>query len=770
MTDALPIDEHLDAIVALVRSHRRLVLVAPPGAGKTTRVPAALTVDGPVLVLQPRRVAARSLARRIASERGWSLGNEVGWQVRSERRFGPSTRLLVATEGILTARLVADPLLSGFTTVVLDEFHERSVHADLGLALVREAAAARPELRIVVMSATFDPDPVAAYLAGAPVIRVEGRPHDVAIRHAPGTPARQAIVEAFAAGSGHLLAFLAGAPEIRRLAVELRPHLPPEAAIFPLHGSLDAAAQDAALAASPGRKVILATNLAETSITVEGVTDVVDSGLQKVLRYDPASGLDRLETERISEASAVQRAGRAGRTGPGRATRLWDPRDHLRDRREPEIARIDLAGPFLQVTAWGGDPLRFPWLEPPQADRAEAAMELLRALGAVEAGRVTALGRRMARLPLHPRLARLLIAAGGGREAAAACAILSNRWRPEAVDTTSPSDLLAASDRIAEAPPSVRREAEELAALARGSAAGGTEPLLRAIFDAYPDRLARRREPGAPSLLFASGRGGMLARESSVRDAEFLVAVDVAASGLADKPDALVRAASAVDPGWIVPTARAIEHALDAASGTVRAREVRRVGAIVLESRPAEVDPAAAEAILAAALAERGLSEEDEAVVRRLRFAGLPFDLAAAIRSACAGRRTLPELDLPRRLPRSVARDLDRLAPETLPLPSGRSARLEYRDDGSVAAAVKLQELFGLAETPRVGARGEPVLLLLLAPNGRPVQTTRDLRSFWDRTYPEVRRELRGRYPRHPWPDDPWSAPPTHRAKRRRED
>jgi ATP-dependent helicase HrpB len=351
----LPIDEHLASIVDATRDRRVAVVVAPPGAGKTTRVPPALLALGRVVLLQPRRVAARSIARRIALESGSDLGREVGWQVRFDRRFGADTRLLVATEGVLTARLRDDPLLEDFDVVVLDEFHERTVHADLALAFVRQALAARDDLRVVVMSATLDAGAVASFLDGAPVVEAHGSPHDVAIEYAPSLSVGEAVRRVLSRAGGNVLCFLPGAPEIRRVEAELRGMaLPTTCRILPLHGALDADSQDAALAPSVERKVILATNIAETSLTVEGTTDVIDTGLQKVMRCDPASGLDRLETERVSLDAASRRAGRAGRTGPGRVLRLWDPREELRKSREAEISRVDLAGPALDVLAWGG--------------------------------------------------------------------------------------------------------------------------------------------------------------------------------------------------------------------------------------------------------------------------------------------------------------------------------------------------------------------------------------------------------------------------------
>jgi ATP-dependent helicase HrpB len=426
MLAPLPIDGDVPRVVELLRTHRGAVLVAPPGAGKTTRVPPALAAEGPVLLLQPRRVAARSVAHRIAGEQGWRVGQEVGWQVRFEREFSARTRLLVATEGILTARLQSDPLLSGFRTVVLDEFHERSVHADLAIAFLREVREARDDLRVLVMSATLEAAAVADFLGGVPVVELAGRPHHVEVSHAPGLSPADGVRQALAGERGHVLCFLPGVAEIRATGEELR-ELGPDVSILPLHGTLDGRDQDAALAPGRKRKVILATNIAETSLTVEGVTAVVDSGWHKVLRFDAARGLDRLVRERIPRDSAEQRAGRAGRTGPGHALRLWDPRLRLRSHREPEITRTDLAAAVLEVLAWGVDPARFRWFEAPPPERVRTALELLEQLGAVDGARLSELGEALRRLPLHPRLGRVLLAGGGSPRAAAACAVLAER-------------------------------------------------------------------------------------------------------------------------------------------------------------------------------------------------------------------------------------------------------------------------------------------------------------------------------------------------------
>jgi ATP-dependent helicase HrpB len=764
----LPVDDALPRIASAVRGHGSAVVVAPPGTGKTTRVPPALLDRGPLLLLQPRRVAARAIARRIADEQGLVLGEDVGWQVRLERRFTARTRLLVATEGILTARLVADPLLTGFATVVVDEFHERSVHADLGLALVRQAARARGDLAVVVMSATLEAEPVAEFLGGCPVVTIEARTHPVEVSYAPGTAAAEAVKEAVRRGSGHVLCFLPGAGEIDRLGEELRPLA--GVRVLPLHGSLSADGQEEALRPSDTRKVILATNAAETSVTVEGVTEVVDTGLHKVLRFDAGRGFDRLELERIPRDSADQRAGRAGRTGPGRALRLWDARDRLRPRREPEIERIDLAGPVLDVLGWGEDPRRFEWFEPPDPVRLEAAVDLLRRLGAVAEGRLTPLGQKLRRLPLPPRLGRVLLAAGGSGRAAACCAVLAEppRTRRGEAARSSESDVLSLADDVEREDPRLRRLARELVALAgelRPEAAPVEDDLglRRALLLGYPDRVARRRAPGSPRLGLASGAGAVLGRESGVTAGEYLVAHELqAASG----GEAVVRIATVVEKEWLEPTSREVVHRME--GDEVRAVEELRYGRILLGERPTAVDPDRAARLLAEALARRGLGEEGEALARRVRFAGLAVDLEARLRERARGRSRLPDLEPEALLDPAEKRTLERLAPETIQVPSGRRVRVEYRGDGTAAASVKLQELFGLAETPRLGPKGEPLLLLLLAPNGRPVQTTRDLESFWARTYPEVRKELRGRYPRHPWPEDPWTARPTGRATPRK--
>jgi len=787
-------------------------VTAAPGAGKTTRVPPALVGDGRVMLLQPRRVAARAIAARIAFERGWTLGREVGWQVRFDRRFTADTQLLVVTEGILTARLQTDPLLSDFTTIVLDEFHERSIHADLAIALARQAWRARADLRIVVMSATLDSGAVAAFLDGCPVIDVPGRLYPIDVSYAAGQSVADAAVDVLGATTGHVLCFLPGAPEIGRAIGDLRPRAGSGVEIVPLHGSLDADAQDLALRPGSARRIIVATNIAETSLTVPGVTAVVDAGLHKVARYDAERGIDSLETERITADAADQRAGRAGREAPGVVRRLWDARDRLRPHREPEIQRIDLAGTALDVIAWGGDPRTLEWFERPTDEAIDAALALLARLGLVESGlsaearapgrraqvdgsgrsaseplHLTTLGEQVKRLPLHPRLARMLIAAGGAHQMAQACALLSERHLLPPRTATTTSDLLSALDNWRSMPPHVQRAADVIADRGLRTADSiADSDFRRAILAGYPDRVAQRRAPGSADVLLATGTGATIARESGVRDGEFLVALDVGrthgsalttAGGTTTSRGrvgadprvgpTLIRLASIVDREWLEPTGSEIVHRFDAATGRVRALAIDRYDALTLSERAVPVDPEINARMLADAWLERGPGDEDARLLRRLAFAGRDVVVGDLVRAAAYGARALSDVDLAAALAPDAVRAIARDAPESIAVPSGRQIRLEYNADGTVSASVKLQELFGLADTPRIGARRDAVVLSLLAPNGRPVQVTRDLRSFWDRTYPEVRKELRGRYPKHPWPEDPWSATPTRKLKGR---
>jgi ATP-dependent helicase HrpB len=748
LRDSLPVDGYLDEVRACLARDRAVVVCAAPGAGKTTRIPPALVERGPVILLQPRRVAARAVTRRIADEQGWVVGQEVGWQIRFERRSSEDTKLLVVTEGILTARLQNDPLLSDFSTIVFDEFHERSIHSDLGLALARQAWLARDELNIVVMSATLDGERVAAFLGDCPVLSIPGLLHPNTIEYAADQGMAAAIADVLPRSQGQILCFLPGAPEIQRAESDLRSAgVTAGLDIVRLHGSIDNAAQDRALLPVTGRRVILATNIAETSLTVPGVSTVVDTGLHKVARYDSARGIDSLSLERVSKDSADQRAGRAARLGPGLVRRLWDARQRLKPHREPDIARLDLAGPVLYLLAWGAHPARFEWFDPPPDAGITAALRLLERLGAVDGDhRITTLGRSMLRLPLHPRLARILIDGGGAPDVVAFCARLSG-------DVTITRNLQRVVSYVMEH--STRPHISDA-------------ELRHAIFMGYADRLARRRTDQHDRVTLASGHGAVIGRECEPFDAEYLVALDVVAGDRAGVAEARIRSASPVDAEWVVPTAISVEHTFNAESGRVRAAKVHRFDALTLNATPVAVDPSIAAELLADAWLARGPDEAATRLIQRLQFLGREIALPPLVREAAFGVASLAEIDIGGHLPYDLTRQLEGEAPESLLLPSGRRARLEYASDGTVSAAVKLQELFGLADSPRLGPHRVPVIFHLLAPNGRPVQTTRDLRSFWTNTYADVRKELRGRYPKHPWPEDPWTATPTHRTSRPR--
>jgi ATP-dependent helicase HrpB len=853
----LPIDPVLPDLLAAVRDHRAAVLRAPTGAGKTTRVPPALVEGGPagsgtVVMLEPRRVAARAAARRMAAEHGSPLGDVYGYQVRFDRKAGPRTRVLVVTPGILLRLLHDNPFLEGVAGVVFDEFHERGLDSDLALGMVKLVREnVRPDLLAVVMSATIDPGPVSAYLGGCPVVDSPGRSFPVDVTYRPrraDTPVPEATASAvrqvLGETPGDVLAFLPGLREIRQTAAELSDLA--DVAVLPLHGDLPPEQQDQALQRLDRRKVVLATNVAETSVTVEGVTAVVDSGLARQMEFDASVGMDRLRLVPISRASADQRAGRAGRTQPGACVRLWDEVGHRSrpEQTEPEIRRVDVAGAVLHLLALGEDPAGFPWLDPPRPEAVQQALRLLDQLELLRGGKLTDLGQAAARLPVHPRLGRLLLEGqrlGVPDRAALAAALLSDRdpfdreagrpgpvvpTRSDVLDRVEALEAFERSKRLTSAVGTLHRggafavlEArDQLARLIRphppapspaggggeggrpgfpppppaGEGAGGWGPddaLLRALIAAYPDRLARRREPGSSKAVTVGGRGVRLAPSSGVTEPELFVCVDVDAGGV----DSFVRLASGVDRDWL-PAERItsrVEVTFDEQTERLAARKRTRFDDLVLDETHGHIaDEAEAARVLAAAAAERlekVLPPADSEAgrfrtrVRCLRGwlpdLGLPAfdaaDLGELLDHLARGRRSLadirhgPWLDLMRgQLTYEQTRALDREAPDRLEVPSGSHIRLEYAEGRPPVLAARIQELFGLAETPRVGGGRVKVLLHLLAPNGRPQQVTDDLASFWRNGYPVVRKELRGRYPKHSWPDDPLTAEAVRGIKR----
>ena len=854
---SLPIDEVLPELIAALRAGPAAVLIAPTGAGKTTRVPPALLAagivgGGQIVMLEPRRIAARAAARRMAAEGGWTLGREVGYQIRFERLAGPETKILVVTEGILVQRLQADPFLEGVGVVIFDELHERNLATDLSLAMARRVQReVRPDLRLLAMSATLDPGPVAAFLGGCPAcptIESRGRLYPVEIlytdrpddRSLPGQVAA-GVRRLLAMTPGDLLVFLPGVGEIQRCAEALAglaaEH---DLAVLPLYGDLPAERQDEVLRPLSRRKVVLTTNVAESSITVDGVTAVIDSGQVRRLRFDPASGLDRLELGRVSRASADQRAGRAGRQAPGVCLRLWPAYEHaaLPERETPEIARVDLAGPALQLASWGeSDLAAFDWFEAPPAAALESAVALLRQLGALGDTGVTAIGRTLARLPVHPRLGRLLVEGhrlGHPREGALLAALISERdpfsygargARGAGPRRASRSDLLDRLDALegferrrapadgaealnAGAARFVLKARDQLAELGKRELKGEKgaiaetaldhdDALLRALLAAYPDRVARRREPRSPRALMVGGRGVRLAEESAVLAAELFLCVDCVgvdggrAGALAE---ALVRKASEILPEWL-PADRlrtTVDLEFDADRERVAAwKRTRYEDLVIAEAEVPPPDAAETARVLAEAAAERldrALALDDPAVaafLARVRSLAewcpelaLPrftdAELAGILPALAAGRKSFAELRraplldvLSGALSHEQREALRRQAPERLAVPSGSQIAIAYSPGGPPVLAARIQEMFGLAETPRIALGRVPVLLHLLAPNGRPQQVTHDLRSFWENTYPQVRKELAGRYPRHAWPQDPWNARPERRPQRR---
>ncbi|MHB8534885.1 MAG: ATP-dependent helicase HrpB [Sulfuricaulis sp.] len=835
--ERLPVEEALASLRQALAAHAAVVLQAPPGAGKTTLVPLAL-LDEPwlagrsILILEPRRLAARAACARMAWRRGEAAGETVGYRIRFESKISARTRIEVLTEGILTRRLQTDPELKNVGLVIFDEFHERHLHADLALALCLDSQkTVREDLKILVMSATLDVEAVAKLLGDAPIVTSEGRRYPVEVRYLPRDPIGplpptvcDAVLGALDNDTGDVLVFLPGAREIRRTQELLEARVASRVDVLPLYGELPWELQERAIQPSADRrKIVLATPIAETSLTIEGVRVVVDSGYARVPQFDPRSGLSRLATVRISRASSEQRAGRAGRLAPGVCYRLWSETTQrgFVPQSPPEIRGADLAPLALELAAWGArEASALAWIDAPPEAAFNQARALLIDLDALDdSGVITKTGRAMVRLPLHPRLSHMLFAAerlGRGALACDIAALLAERdilagEARRTVDFTSRLEALwafrqhgrqgaqsqqadvAACTRVNQAARQFRRlmSLSESAHAANAGEAG----MLLAL--AYPDRVALARAPGETRYLLASGRGARLP-EAEMRLRQPCI---VAASLDAGETEGLIYLAATLDAQALRPHLAARFHTedvvrWDAQQQIVVARREERFGALVLDSKPLNgADPEKMRAAMLEGIRRLGIealpwtreAREWQARVLSLRH-WLPDedwpDVADAALLAMleewlgpyldgvTRRDHLARLDLPAlfasRLGWEKNRRLDEGAPTQLTVPSGSSLRLEYTPGESPVLKVKLQEMFGLADTPRVAWGRVPVTLHLLSPARRPIQVTQDLSGFWERTYPEVKKELKGRYPKHPWPDDPWNAAPTARAKRAR--
>ena len=825
-----PITPLLPDIRVALAAQSRLVLEAPPGAGKTTQVPLALRNEAwlehrKIIVLEPRRIAARAAAQFMAQQLGEQVGQTVGYRIRFEARVSAATRVEVVTKGILTRLIQDDPELTGIGAILFDEFHERHLAGDLGAALALDVQhTLRPDLRIVVMSATLDGERVAQWL-DAPRISSPGRSFPVRIEYPPARTqesteqhlvriARQALEE----NQGDVLAFLPGRREIARVQGMMQALQRDDLEVVALHGELSLAEQQLALAPAEAgmRRVVLATNVAESSVTLPGIRAVIDTGLAREPRFDPNSGFTRLETVSISQASADQRAGRAGRVAEGTAYRLWPQSRRLDASRTAEIMQAELSGLALELAAWGSAELS--WLDPPPAGALAQARELLTRLGALDAqARITALGRRMLELGATPRLGAAALRAPETLHALVADLLALMEARSPLRGEQARSDdfrarvtaLHAWRDRCSATGFSHGADAGALAAVEQASkgwrqrlgvrsAASGV-PHSHAVGDlllhAFPDRIARQDDSNPTRYTLANGRGARLHEQTALLGEPWLVALDLRH----EARDSLMLAAAPLDPRVLEEDypgqfQRVRNVRWNEERAAVEAFEERRFGAIVLERRSVPVQPEDAVPALLAAVRQRGLDAlpwSESARRLRLRMQSL--------------REWMPELGLPDvsdvqlletledwlapylqtkrkldalsedELSQALAalfdyeqrKQLDVQAPDSLTVPSGQTRRLEYSPGEAPVLAVKLQELFGLADTPRVAGGRIPVTLHLLSPAGRPIQVTQDLHGFWERTYPEVKKELKGRYPKHPWPDDPWTATPTHRAKPR---
>ncbi len=832
----LPINVALPALGAALERGRRVLLQAPPGAGKSTIVPlvlreAAWLAGRKILMLEPRRLAARAVARRMAQLLGEPVGGRVGYRTRLDTRVGPHTRIEVVTEGILTRMLQEDAALCDVGCVLFDEFHERSLNADLGLALTIESQQSlRDDLRVVVMSATLDLLPLSRMLDDAPIVTAAGRQFGVVTHYVARRPeftveqqTAQVLRTALKDNAGDILCFLPGAAEIRRVErLVCEGGLEPRVRVLPLYGELGSAAQDAALAGpAPGqRKIVLATSIAETSLTIEGVQTVVDSGLRRTAEFDPVTGMSRLVTGKISQAAAEQRRGRAGRLSAGVCYRLWSEGSHasLASQTEPEILHADLAPLALELAAWGAaDAHSLRWLDQPPTAHLAQARDLLRRLEAIGAdGRITDHGRDLARVGAHPRLAHMLRRAGAIGASRLACdlaAILSERDIVHAAPGARDADLrlrvaalrgggralpvgISADTRALKQ--AVRRSADwqrKLAGAADTADPDAATGILLAL--AYPDRIAQSRGDGRRYLL-ANGRGAAFAEPQAIAKAPYIVAAEL------DNAEREARIFLAA-PIELADLERHLPAQIDSHSEivwdpreqAVRARRERRLGALVIRSEelvdplPSAVTDAALEGLRSIGVAAwpwtKDLRQLQARVMLMRKFAvpaPTPWpDLGdAALQdrlgewappwiAGCTRREHFARMDLGGALRGSLTYAqrsvLDREAPTHVAVPSGSSIPIDYLDGEIPTVSVRLQEMFGLTTTPSVALGRMPLLLKLLSPAGRPVQVTRDLVSFWNRGYHDVKKDLKGRYPKHYWPDDPYAAQPTRRARPR---
>ena len=836
---SLPIDEVLPALRLALAERHETVLEAPPGAGKTTRVPLALLNEPwlagqKILMLEPRRLAARAAAERLASELGEKVGETVGYRIRLDSKVGPDTRIEVVTEGILTRRLQHDPALEGVGLLIFDEFHERSLDADLALALSlngRELFRDEQPLKILLMSATLEGERLSGILDDAPILRSEGRMYPVAMRWGrPFVPGEfieprvvQTVLDAINDESGSLLVFLPGQAEIRRVNQQLADALGSRNDILlcPLHGELDLAAQRAAIEPAPKgqRKVVLATNIAETSLTIDGVRVVIDAGLARVPRFDPGSGMTRLDTQRISRASATQRAGRAGRLEPGVCYRLWSEDQHaqLAAYGSAEILQADLAGLALQLARWGVTPEQLIWLDmPPSASYAQAR-QLLERLGALHGAKLTPHGEAMAELPAHPRIAHLLLRGQDLGLADMACdvaALLGERdiLRGAGADVHSRLALLSGESRAARGGQGGVQRAKQLARQYRGYLRGkATQPVadpdhprwLGALLAlAYPDRVAQQRKPGGAEYRLANGRAALFSEVDGLMKQPWLVIADLG-SRQGQREERIYLAAE-FDPalleGVLSEQVSVVDQLdWDEREGVLRAERQRKVGELVLSREPLTgLDEAARTRALVNLVRRKGLElmpwtpelRQWQARVGLLRQLDLQVqgdsewpDVSDTALLSSLEEWLAPYLGRVSRLSHFASLDLssivhnllkwplpqrlEELAPYHIKVPSGSSVRLDYSEHPPILA-VRLQELFGLADTPRIAGGRQVVKLHLLSPARRPVQVTQDLANFWRSTYAEVKKDLKGRYPKHYWPDDPLVAEATARIKPRK--